>query len=185
MEALHRIRAALWAALLFASPAAAQPGPGSIGVYSDTGGTNCNVVDVAGVVSVYVVLVGGDGAAYTWFALHETPGLAMTYLNETVQQPLSHGNTRIGIQIGFGTCLNGPAHLLTVRYSGTGTTSTCQAIEVVANPARASGRVEIMDCAQVVHTRGNGAALVRNDGGCSCAVETSESSWGRVKSLYR
>jgi hypothetical protein len=176
--------AGLLALLAVLSPAWA--GPGSIGVFSDTGGGSCNVTDVAGVVTVYVVLVGGDGAAYVWFALEESPGLKMTWLNETVQQPLWLGTSRTGIQIGFGTCLSGASHLLTVRYSGTGTTSVCESIRVVAHPARASGQVEVMNCAQVVQgVDFGGAALVRNDGGCDCSVGAEDTSWGRIKALYR
>jgi hypothetical protein len=182
---VHRNCVPAWlvVALLAAAPAAAQVG--SIGVFSDAAGGDCNVVDVSGVVTTYVVLVGSGGAAYVWFALAESVGLQMTYLNETVHQPLFLGSTRSGIQIGFGACRSGAVHLLTVRYSGTGTTESCETIRVVPHPERPSGRVEVMDCTQTVHSVGQGAALVRNDGGCNCTTPVDDSSWGRVKALYR
>ena len=74
--------------------------------------------------------------------------------------------------------------LATILYTGTGTTSVCEAIQVVPHPD--VGAVRIYDCLQNPFTmpRG-GSALVRNDGGCICSTASDLSTWGRVKSLYR
>jgi hypothetical protein len=157
---------------------------GSIGVFSDTGGGDCNITDKVGVVTAEIVLVNSEGSTHVSFAVQESEGVEMVYADETVHFALKLGDTRGGIQITFGACLTGSIHLATVRYGGSGTTSACEAIRVVPHPT--VGSVRIYDCEQNPYTAtGGGSALVRNDGGCSCSVAAETSTWGRVKSLYR
>ncbi len=178
-------RLPLFVALLIltaAVPVAA--GVGSIGVFSDAVGGDCNITDAAGLVRVEVVLVGSDGTSHVSFRIEESAGLGMTYAQELIHFGLKTGDVRAGIQITFGACLSGPVHLATIFYTGTGTTSACEAIQVMPHPA--VGSVRIYDCFQNPFTtpRGGGA-LVRNDGGCACSTAIELSTWGRVKSLYQ
>jgi hypothetical protein len=190
-RAVERPRCRYWnaaavAALVAAASPAGAVGPGTIGVYSDTGAGNCNVVDAEGLVTVAVVLVNSDGATFTSFALEESDGLQMSYINESSPFQLTLGDTRSGITVTFGACLTGSVHLLTVRYNGTGTTSTCEAIGVVPHPGRPAGLIEVFDCTQTLYTASHGGtALVSDDGACGCDTPVADSSWGRVKSLYR
>jgi hypothetical protein len=170
--------------VLAASPAAPQHDVGSIGVFSDPIGGSCDITDAFGVVTAEVVLVNSLGAVQVEFAVEESDGVEMVYANETVHFTLKQGSTRGGIKILFGACRTGSVHLATIRYSGTGTTGTCSDIRIVPHPS--VGSVRIYDCeANPYTTPRGGAALVRNDGGCSCNVAAEPTTWGRVKSLYR
>lgn len=184
LTALGIASVAMMAALATCSPASAYEF-GSVGVYSDAVGGSCTVTDVAGVVEVYVVLTGSDGAAQVAFAVRESEDLMMTYLDgpSVVHFPLVLGNLHTGIQVTFGACRTGPVHIATLVYDGSGTTSPCEAIRVVPHPGK--GAVEVWDCAQNRETAPRGGmALVSNDGGCVCDVATRTTTWGRIKSLY-
>ena len=178
--------ARLWCAALIAlaAPPVGAYDTGSIGVFSDPSAGSCNITDVAAIVNVEVVLVNSAGATHVSFAVEEADGVRMTYAAETIHFNLKLGDTREGIQITFAACRTGTVHLATLRYSGTGTTTACEEIRVVPHPD--VGSVRIYDCEQNPYTTpGGGFAFVRNDGACGCDVATEESTWGRIKSLYR
>ena len=172
------------AMLCVASLAFAQGG--SIGIFGDIGGTDCNVYDLApGLLSVYVVHVNTAGATASQFAAPTPACMAgATYLSDSSPFAVVIGSSQTGVAIGYGGCFASPIHLLTIQYFGSGLTSPCCYFEVVADPLIASGQIEVVDCAENLIFATGGVGIVNPDGTCLCDVPTQDTTWGKVKTLF-
>jgi hypothetical protein len=173
--------------LVVASIAFAQPG--SIGLFADPGGTSCNVTDAApGLLLVYVVHVLSPGATASQFAVAWDPCFLVTYLSEAVTPPyIGIGNSQAGIAIAYGSCIPSPAMILTLQFFGSGITSPCCFMHVIADPTATPPGIYVTDCASPPNllTATGGEAIVNPDPSCNCNVPVEETSWGQIKSLYQ
>lgn len=133
-----------------ATAPAPQPEPniaGSIGVYADNAGTNRDIVDTGGAVTVYVVHKIENGAIASAFSVEAPAG--WTLVSEVSQFPVSIGNIAAGVSIGYGDCLTGVIHLMTMTYDSPGNTMAGSTFKVVPHPdPRMSGEIEVADCEQ-------------------------------------
>lgn len=108
------------------SPAAIEPPVeppmlgGSVGVYADADGTQPHLFDTGGTVSFCVVHKVTDGATASAFKIEAPTG--WTLLGAEAQFPVAIGNVNNGIAIGYGECLSGTIHVMTVTYASPGTT---------------------------------------------------------------
>lgn len=176
--------------LLVSSLAFAQPG--SIGLFSNVGGTNCDVYDtVPGLVLVYVVHVYTPGATASQFRVASNWGNAMTYLSEAVTAPYikigtCYGN---GCAIAYGSCRPSPNMILTLQFFASGLTPPCSYLQVMPDistvPAKTS--VLVTDCASppLLLNATGGDVVINPVEGCFCDIPVEETSWGRIKSLYQ
>lgn len=165
-------------------------GVGHIGVYADAVAGSCDITDVAGLVTVYVVHTDADAANTSQFAIAQEPGVNMTYLSATNSLGLILGELSTGVTITYVGCKTTfPLELFSVQYFGTGSTDNCSKLMIVADPHLPSGQIEIIDCAQIpaVHQIGpvGGSAMVNLTGDCGCDIATKETTWSRIKSLYQ
>jgi hypothetical protein len=171
--------------MVCASMAFAQAG--SIGIFSDNAGTDCNLWDTtAGLCSYYIVFVYHGGVTGAQFAAPVPACLLAMYMSDTTVWPVNIGDSQNGISIGTGQCVAAPTHLLTLNFFCQMLTpvGACCYYPVVAHPAAASGVVEGVDCAFVATYPTAGQGVVNNDGICLCDVPTQETTWGQVKSLF-
>ncbi len=159
---------------------------GSIGVFGDPGGTDCNIIDAApALLSVYVVHVNVPGATASQFAAPAPACMASaSYLSDGSVFPVTIGNSQTGVAIGYGACYAGPVHILTINFFGSGLTTACCYYEVVPDPLVASGQIEVVDCVENLLFATGGIGIVNADGTCFCDVPTQDTTWGQVKSLY-
>jgi hypothetical protein len=125
-------------------PATPQVDPaGSIGVYADAGGTDVNVIDTGGTVTLYVfhkVTPGALGSSFRieapadWVRLTAQPQFAVTL-----------GNPDDGLSIGYGDCLSGSIHVMTLTYDSPGTTPPDSKFKILPHSGIPEG-VETVDC---------------------------------------
>ena len=158
------------------------------GVYPDPGGASCNIVDdQAGLLNVYVVVIAPDGAtALQMAAPMPTCMVGATWLTDTDPFGMIIGSSQTGFAYGFGSCLTGPIHVITISYFVQGTSEPCCMYPVYPDPSVPSGKIEVTDCNyQVVYAWGK-VSSVNGDSSCPCGypVPVERATWGAIKSLY-
>ena len=164
-----------------------QANPGSIGVFIDQAGTDCNIPDAGppGILPVYMVHVGSNGAQASMWML-DTPPPTLTYVGESSPFSVIIGSTLTGISIAYASCYTSPFLVATVNFFATGATPACAYLSIIPNPSAENGLLEIIDCSLVKHElTAGGQAVINSDGSCDCNVATQETSWGGIKSLYK
>ncbi|UCG53347.1 MAG: hypothetical protein JSW58_07280 [Candidatus Latescibacterota bacterium] len=171
------------ATVIFALPAAGQPG--SIGIFADPGGTDCNLPDTqSGLTSYHIVHVNTPGAVAAQFYAPQPPCLDAMYLSDTFVYALYWGNSQTGIAVSYGTCLSSPIYICAINYFTQGLTEPCCYYPVLPDPAAPSGRIEVVDCNHETVYATGGTGIVNSNLSCTCDVPTKYSTWGKVKALY-
>jgi hypothetical protein len=175
-------------ALLFISSVALAQDQGSIGIFVDQLGTDCNVIDAGppGITPIYVLHVGTVGSQASRWMFEIGPLVTMAYTGESSPFPAVIGNTQTGINVAYGSCQSGNFLIATVNMFGQGTSPACGLFSIVPDTAvAAGGTVNLVDCGFVVHrfTKG-GQARINPDITCMCNVAIKESTWGRLKAIY-
>jgi len=157
---------------------------GNIGVYTDVHGTNCNIIDSPGQHTVYFVHTNVNAASASQFAAPQPAcAIGATWLTDVSVFPVTIGNTQNGVSVGYGTCLSGPIHVLSSVYFMQDATHACCDFPVVRHPDRAL--VEAVDCSSNI-VSAFGVTSTLSTGACGCGtVAVHESTWGRIKSMYR
>ena len=171
--------------MLCAGMAFAQPG--FIGIFADPGGTSCNLVDlVPGLTPYYIVHVWTPGATASQFAAPMPPCMVgAIWLSDTPVYPVTIGNSQIGVAIGYGACIPGPNHILTINYFVNGLTPPCCYYYVVEDPNVPSGEIEIVDCTSTLWLQtARDAGIINSNPSCNCNIATDDATWGKVKALY-
>jgi hypothetical protein len=170
---------------------------GNIGLFSDPGGTVCNLYDdVTGLVQIYVVLsyipTWIDGAMGARFMVECDDGVNMIYIDEIIPDPfIAEGNSLTGIDMGSPICYPSPHLILTIRYYGQGLSDICSYCRVVAHPVPLNEQypeaiyIIICDGLPYWFSATGGEIVINPDAGCNCDVPVEETSWGKIKSLYR
>ena len=173
----------LTVALVFASSMAfAQAG--SIGIFGDAAGTDCNLADVVpGLTPYYIVHVNAVATASQFSA--PTPACYLgTYLSDGAVFPVTIGNSQTGVAIGYGLCQAGNVHVLTINFFTNGLTGPCCYYPILPDPVVTSGKIEVVDCNNNLLFASGGEGIVNADGSCQCDVPVEDSTWGQVKALY-
>jgi hypothetical protein len=175
--------------LLFADTTYGQAG--AIGLYVDAPTyVDCYYTDAApALVPVYVVHKLTPGATASQFMVAAFDGFNCTYTGEIIAAPVSIGSTQTGLSASYGGCMAGDILIATINYFCMGTSPNCARLQVVPDPAAPTGHIEVVDCA-FVKLIATGLGFVFNeDGSCNhylfCHISTKNTSWGRVKALYR
>jgi len=182
------------ALLLIVAPAMGQYG--TLGVYSDETGCECNVYDTlpGTLVNVYIVhrnIV--DGLNGVRFIVTGGGGMSMTYLGESKIGPPMEitGNIVDGYNVSYGSCVTGGLTIMQIAYFGMASSSTCSWLEVSAAPGAPGGQVEGSDCDDAAVTVAGLQTPVNPDATCECdvpgcqPVPVEETTWGNIKALYR
>jgi hypothetical protein len=173
--------------MLGASIAFAQSG--SVGIFADAAGTNCNLPDaVPGLTPYYVVHVYTTGATACQFKATKPACVLASYLSDATVFPVTVGNSQTGVSVGYGTCRSGPIHVLTLNFFTQGLTQACCYYKVACDPLGsdgcASGLIDIVDCSFEPALATAGTGIVKANGTCDCNVPVEDTTWGNVKALY-
>jgi len=179
-------KALLLTAVMIFGATAAFGQAGTVGLYSDPVGSDCHLPDLtAGLNPYFAVHTNTAGATAVQFSA-PMPGCytAGLWLSDTPVYGVTLGNSQIGVAIGYGICVPGPNHVLTINIFGQGLGGTCCAWSVVPDPNVPSGQIEVVDCAAQLLFGAGFTSYVNGNDTCPCTVATEESTWGQVKSIY-
>ena len=151
---------------------------GSIAVFSDLGGSDCNFADVGSLVQVYVFHANSPGTTASEWMI-ETPG--WTHLGDQADFTLVIGKSITGVSVAYEACFVGTFKVMTINFFGSAAPA-CALVSIVAAPGKAG--VRSVDCAENSVLIAGGQGRVNPDGTCQCAVPVKESTWSSIKSLY-
>ena len=178
---------------LAATPAVAQYG--SVGIYSDATGCDCNVYDqVPGIVNVWIVHRDiTQGVTGVSFAIADGGGMTLAYVGESkVGGPIEiTGNLVDGYWVGYSSCIAGGLTIMQIQFFGTATSAPCSWLEIAPAPGYAGSGIEAADCDALSVAASGLRTPVNPDAGCVCVnpgclpVPVDESTWGGIKALYR
>jgi len=174
--------------VLLAGAAFAQMPGGTVALFADPYGADCNLWDVVpALVNVYVVHIWHGGATTVQFSAPNPPCSQMTYLSDTQVMPMTLGNSQTGVSIGYGGCRPAPTHVLTINYFSMALTGPCCRYPVLPDPTVASGQIEVSDCMYILNYATGGRAIINSDQTCPCnyPVPVEETTWGQIKALYQ
>ena len=157
---------------------------GSIGIFADNQGTNCNLPFAAGIQNYYFVHVNAVGASGSQWAAPAPTCLSAVRLADLAVFAVNLGNTTAGITIGYGICKVGTFHIMTALYQVLAPASACCRWSVVADPSLSSGKIEIPDCLFNLTYGTGGQGILNSNPTCNCNVPTEDTTWGQVKALY-
>lgn len=158
----------------------------TIGLYADNGGTNCNIAESLPFTYVYVVHVSPGGATGSEF-MAPKPGCwtGATWMQDIEIYGMP-GNSQTGKSIGYGSCLTGVIHILTIVYFAQGLAEPCCVYPVLPAPWSPGGQLLMSDCDFNLVPAMGLAATVNGNSTCPCGypVPVEETTWGSVKALY-
>jgi hypothetical protein len=157
--------------------------PGAIGVFEDAGGTDCNFVDSGGLVQVHILHLHHGGATAAQFKL-DISSVGWTWLGDNWSFAAIIGQSTAGVSIGYGSCQAAPTYLGFINFFGNNAPE-CRYIEIVPDPAAASGQIEVVGCSEnKMYAMGN-IGVVNPNGYCMCGgIPVQETTWGRIKAMY-
>jgi hypothetical protein len=209
---MRALRIYLVLAALAVQPAGADAYT-ELALYRDPAGEYCNLIDdFPRPQYVYVFVDYSTGTLGTRFRVVPSESATLTYLDETPNALYAAGDTETGITLCFAECVVAyPQHLIvTILYLGLGTSSMCSDIRV--QPAPGAPYIESVTCDGQVE-RAYAWHMSINDDGITCpcyrvgsetrphpqtsprpltaddnfcaGVPVEETTWGRVKSLYK
>ena len=165
------------------------PVNGTLGVYADMSGIDCNIVDNApGLLTVHVVHTLTGGSFAMQFSA-PVPGCAvgMTWLFDTKPFGVTIGDSQTGAAIGYGACLGAPILVMSINYMTSGLTPACCAYPVLGWPGSLEDPyIVTTDCSHDLQLVSGATTVINGDASCPCmlTVRTEETTWGKVKSLY-
>ena len=89
-----------------------------------------------------------------------------TWLDDTWVYPVTIGDSPSGVSIGYGECLSGPTHILTMDYFVSGTSLPDCALRVLPHPERPF--VEAADCVPNLIPATGGTSYLNSSLACQC-----------------
>ncbi len=174
---------ALLAVAFAASASVAQQG--SIGIFADVAGTNCNLPDPGpGLTQYYIVHVHTTGSTASQFSAPKPACFTATYLSDTNMFAVTIGNSQTGTSVGYGSCAVGARHVMTINYFTNGQTPPCCYYPVLPDPYAVPLAILTADCSNQLRTATGGTGIIKSGPSCQCGVAVEESTWGQVKALY-
>ncbi|MDH5628229.1 MAG: hypothetical protein OEY69_08040, partial [Candidatus Krumholzibacteria bacterium] len=131
-------------------------------------------------------------AGTTW--IRDNPAVQVIYPS-SMEDPvgdfwLALGDTQspLGLSIAFKECLELPLYLGTIEFMGGGPAPCCEF--AATHPSywdNFSTPAQVVDCNFNEHDAAGGSVKVSSGPTCPCqnALATEQTTWGRVKALYR
>jgi hypothetical protein len=174
------------AIVMCANFAFAQDG-GHIGIYSDSPGySDCNVNEAIYVTFTYYIVHTAAATSNTsqfMVVPNLPPGFpgAISYAGN-----LNLGDLYTGVTITYVGCKVLPYLLATIQHTAGSLSPPCTVIlEVVPDPALASGQIETVDCDSNQHFGTGGKLTANGNETCPCVIGTETTNWSKVKALYQ
>jgi len=173
------------AMLVCASMAFAQGG--SIGLFADPLGSNCNMVDAApGLCNVYVVHVNAPAVSASEFGIDQPPCVLAAFLSYTPLFAVDIAFNALaplqGRSVGYGGCLGTPSNISILGYFCQAFTAPCCLQSVI--PHLGTGKIEAVDCSSNLLPATGGTVIWNSNSSCNCTVAAHESTWGGVKEMF-
>ncbi len=116
---------------------------GSIGIYADTDGRFSHLTDTGGTVTFHVVHKVTDGATASAFKIEEPAGWVR--ISATTDFPVALGNVDDGISIGYGQCMSGSIHVMSLTYRSPGNTQPGATFKVLPHDQWPNA-VQVVNC---------------------------------------
>jgi hypothetical protein len=133
----------------------------------------------------FIVHVWTPGATASQFSAPMPPCMGAIWLSDTAVYPVTIGNSQTGVAIGYGACIPGPNHILSINYFCQGLAGPCCYYYVQEDPNVPSGEIEIVDCTSALWLQTARDCGIINAGPlCNCNIATDPATWGKVKALY-
>ncbi|HEX5133568.1 MAG TPA: hypothetical protein VFX92_13915 [Candidatus Krumholzibacteria bacterium] len=181
----------LTVAILAVSAAPAFAQIGAPAVYADAAGNDCNITPGAQFTtfSAYIVHKSVTGATGSSFKLTTPSGNGFIYqASVPAAGLLTIGAIETGISVAYGGCITGDLLVFTINYFATaapGAVPPCQYVVLEADPSALQGTPLVVDCDYLEYSVVPGKGIIASDASCTCNIPVQESTWGKVKSLYR
>ena len=173
------------------SPAVAQTDD-RVSLWADASMNSCEIVDPgSGLVQVHMFHTGSQPAsAVTFFAPTPQCWEGASWLGDVVASPFQKvgvSTHSVGILINYLACIQPPVYLGYMNFLVSGGAQPCCSYPVL--PHTEDGVVLVLGytCGTDERVGAGGSAIVNANSSCRCPMPlaTEESTWGRVKSLYR
>jgi hypothetical protein len=177
--------------------------PGSIGIFSTPDASDCNFFDLTaaaeyeavGLVEFYIVHVYAGGVTGSRFSAPQPPCLNCTYMYEELisetpeNNKISVGTALDGISIGYGQCLSGNIHIMTIAYYCWGGTPPDCYYRILPDPGEDTGNVVVTDCDFNILPSTGGVGIINPTVASrsimeTCNIPVEENSWGMIKAIY-
>ncbi len=164
-----------------------------LGIYTDQVATACTFSGpypaAPATVDLYVVHRFSAGAKGSDFKVVDASGLipaSQTLLG--TPQYLALGAWNTGWVIGYAFCYNGDIPVAKLSFYAFAPPADCASISIAADPNAAQGEPLAIDCSDAENIATGGVFHFNPNGTCTDCGEpnaTQESTWGKVKALYR
>jgi hypothetical protein len=171
--------------MLSATMAFAQS-EGLLGIFQDTQGLDCNLVDGPALSTWHFVHLQTIGITAVQFKATMPACFIGTFFGDAKPFPVAIGDSQTGIAIAF-LCQTPPVHVLSASFFSSASTPPCCFYPVTGDPLTASGTIEVVDCLPAGNLLPNvpsQSGVITSDATCLCAVPVEETTWGHIKSLY-
>lgn len=174
---------------IFATAASAQNY--RIELSADNAMSSCAIAgDGSGLVDVHVFLTGGGSSTGMVMGL-AIPACwsGATWLGDVAAEPwlqLGDSQHTVGWNLAFGECRALPLYIGHISFAGVPSSPCCEVVVTPASPGP-SGMQGAVDCTFDAYVAVPGRVLLNATSSCPCdqPLASEQSTWGRVKSLYR
>jgi hypothetical protein len=157
-------RSVILACFILLSATLVAADPGALCIFSDAGGTECNIVDNGGMVQVYIVHAYADGAKAVQFKL-DVSDAGWTHLSDSWNFQVAIGTSINGVSVAYGACLTSPIVVGSVSFAGASAPEGA-AIRIVPDPT--AEYVQVVDCEERTLYGAGGTAYVNSAQPCVC-----------------
>ncbi|MEE9270166.1 MAG: hypothetical protein V3V49_07885 [Candidatus Krumholzibacteria bacterium] len=162
-------RTLLCALILFLVPQFAAAQLGTVCLFSDQNGNDCSLSDtVPGLLTVYAIHTFVAGAVAVQFSAPKPSCMAgATWIDDTWPFPVTIGDSQSNVAIGYGGCLTGTVHVLSINYAVSGTTTADCPYKVL--PATGQFEIQAVDCDNNQVTADGGTTYINSSIVCDCS----------------
>jgi len=179
------------ALLSSAAPIQAQNG-GRIVLSGDEAGISCNIVDAGGPVDVHLLHVGFTNVITLQFrAPRPDCWLGATWISDVTDWMFIGGTQEAGGWLPhYQACVSGARYLGKMVFMTSGELFTCCPYPVLKADdyhPEFPGPIAVSCIDGLIGVDADDRGVINADGTCGCSipVPVDETTWGRVKSLYR
>lgn len=164
-------------------PTVAFAQPGTVSIYADVAGADCNIVDAAGLLTLQVVHLATSAASAVQFSAPTPACFTGTFLSDVKPFAVTVGGSQTGVAVGYGGCLSEPINALGISYFADGLTGICCAFPLLPDPTLST--VLMADCAAIEFPAAGGTATINGNLTCPCGIDpVEESTWGSIKNIF-
>ena len=185
------------------SGSAGEWGGGTVGVYADAVGSYCQIRDIPGTRTLYVIQKLTIGSISARFRIELSSGFTGTLVGFHSPFSAVAGDPLTDVTVTYdNTCLTGSIEILSLQFLLIGTSQECSWVRVAAHPGSVDGQIDTYNCALARAPAEWGGIHVQSDPLRWCPdagnpefmfycrpytppLPVEPSTWGAVKALYR